>query len=237
VRECHPSVIDTVAVPQPITTRLITAAARDVLRPLGLVQKGRSRTWLGDQAWWLLVVSFDPSGFEKGSYLDVSATWLWNERDYISFDVGGRTRWIRADGSEVGGISYDSDEQFAREARRMVEAASAQVELYRSLFVTLQDCAHYYATHPDVTIEQYPDAGIAHGLVGKRTDAVRWFDAYLGYEDDREWAIARRKHVRALKELLQRDLNAFRAEVWSLIDQKRERFKLPQLSAAERPRL
>ena len=181
------------------------------------MQKGRSRTWLGDQEWWLLVVSFEPSSFEKGSYLDVSATWLWNELDYITFDVGGRTRWTRVDGSEVGGISYESDKQFAREARRMVDAAVAQVELYRSLFVTIQDCADYYASHGGGDVEHYPDAGIAHGLIGRTAEAVRWFDSYLGFDDEREWAVARRENVRALKQLLERDVEAFRAQIWSLI--------------------
>ena len=30
------------------------------MRPLGLVQEGRSRTWLDDQAWWLGIVEFQP---------------------------------------------------------------------------------------------------------------------------------------------------------------------------------
>ncbi len=57
---------------------------------------------------------------------------------------------------------------------------------------------------------------------------------YLARDDDREWAAARRNDVRALKELLQHDVDAFCAEMWSLIDQKRARFKLPQLPAAAR---
>lgn len=41
--------------PAPAHSRLITAAARTHLRPLGCVQKGRSRVWLDDQggAGWL----------------------------------------------------------------------------------------------------------------------------------------------------------------------------------------
>src|SRR5690242_5082457 len=33
-------------------TKAVGRAAREVLRPLGLVQKGRSRTWLDDHGWW-----------------------------------------------------------------------------------------------------------------------------------------------------------------------------------------
>src|SRR5256885_11111558 len=54
-------------------SKLITAAAREILRPLGLFQKGRSRVWLDDQGWWLGVVEFQPSDWSKGSYLNVGA--------------------------------------------------------------------------------------------------------------------------------------------------------------------
>jgi hypothetical protein len=40
--------------------RLVAQAAKEVLSPLGLTQKGRSRVWLDDHAWWLGVVEFQP---------------------------------------------------------------------------------------------------------------------------------------------------------------------------------
>src|SRR5436309_1568598 len=78
------------AVAQPPHTKLLTAAARSVLRPLGLQQRGRSRLWLDDHGWWVVVVEFQPSGWSIGSYLNVGAMWLWFEKDYISFDYGSR---------------------------------------------------------------------------------------------------------------------------------------------------
>jgi hypothetical protein len=72
-------------------TRLLTAAARGILRPLGLRQKGRSRTWLDDRGWWVGVVEFQSSSWSKGRYLNVGGMWLWHEhgRD-VHFDVGHR---------------------------------------------------------------------------------------------------------------------------------------------------
>src|SRR5213592_4672206 len=71
-------------------TKLINAAARETLRPLGLLQEGRSRTWLDDQAWWLGIVEFQPSNWTRGSYLNVGVNWLWNVKDWLSFDFGYR---------------------------------------------------------------------------------------------------------------------------------------------------
>lgn len=50
-------------------SRLLTQAARDVLRPLGLKQHGSSRIWLDDHDWWLVVMQFQPATSIQGSYL------------------------------------------------------------------------------------------------------------------------------------------------------------------------
>jgi len=76
-------------------TKLINAAAREILRPLGLVQAGRSRTWLDDRAWWLGNVEFQPSNLTRSSYLNVGVNWLLNIKDWLSFDFGHRVEHRR----------------------------------------------------------------------------------------------------------------------------------------------
>jgi hypothetical protein len=91
-------------------SKLINAAARERLRPLGLVQEGRSRTWLDDQAWWLGIVEFQPSGWTRGSYLNVGVNWLWNVKDWHSFDFVYR---VDEPGRGQMFFEYERDEQFA----------------------------------------------------------------------------------------------------------------------------
>jgi hypothetical protein len=55
------------------SSQIIAAAARRALAPVGFWRKGRSRVWLSDHGFWLTVVEFQPSGFGKGSYLNVAA--------------------------------------------------------------------------------------------------------------------------------------------------------------------
>jgi hypothetical protein len=81
-------------------TKLINAAARETFQPLGLVQKGRSRMWRDDRAWWLGIVEFQPSSWTRGSYLNVGVNWLWNVKDWHSFDFGYR-RYVPLDGGKV----------------------------------------------------------------------------------------------------------------------------------------
>jgi hypothetical protein len=81
--------------------RDIAMAARSVLRPIGCVQKGRSRTWLDDRGWWVGVIEFQPSGWSKGSYLNVGACFLWSKtRASFSFDdlIGDRPWYDAVDG-------------------------------------------------------------------------------------------------------------------------------------------
>jgi hypothetical protein len=47
--------------------RLIAAAAKAALAPLGCVRKGQSRVWYSDQRYWVIAVEFQPSGWSKGS--------------------------------------------------------------------------------------------------------------------------------------------------------------------------
>ena len=117
-------------------SRLIASAAREVLAPLGLHRRGRSRTWFDDRVWWLGVVAFQPSGFSRGSYLNVGATWLWGGKDYVSYDAGGRV-------GHAPFVSYENDEQFAPEARRLAGIAAAEVAELRAAFPTVSAAADY----------------------------------------------------------------------------------------------
>lgn len=117
-------------------SKLITQAACETLRPLGIVQKGRSRTWLDDQGWWIGVVEFQPSSWRRGSYLNVGINWLWNAKDFLSFDFGSRV-------DDAGFVSYESDEQFALFARPLARAAADRAVLYRTVFSTIAAVAKH----------------------------------------------------------------------------------------------
>lgn len=123
--------------------RLIAAAARGHLRPLGLRQRGRSRLWFDDHGWWLVVVEFQP-GSGPGTYLNVGAMWLWAERDYWAFDEGGRVHW-RDDGTftseppqgEQGWqqhVNFVKVEQFARDVVPVATAGAGRVAELRAQF-------------------------------------------------------------------------------------------------------
>ena len=120
----------------PPHSRLLADVGREVLRPLGLTQKGRSRVWLDDRGWWVCVVEFQPSSWSRGSYLNVGAMWLWRESEDIYFAVGYRV-------TEAPFVELESEAQFAPAARRLAGIAARKVIDYRGLFPELASAARY----------------------------------------------------------------------------------------------
>jgi hypothetical protein len=126
-----------------VVERIIKDAARSVLRPLGLSQKGRSRLWYDDRGWSLTVVEFPP-GRSPGTYLNVGAMWLWTDRAFWAFDYGSRIYW--RDGAtctwhppdrEAGWqqhVDFLNEDQFSREMAVVVRVAALQVTELRRQF-------------------------------------------------------------------------------------------------------
>ncbi len=209
-------------------TKLLTAAAREVLRPLGLRQKGRSRTWIDDHGWWIGVVEFQSSSWSKGSYLNVGGMWLWHEQGgHLRFDVGHRV-------SDAGFIEYATDEQFAPEARRLALLAGDEIQRVRT---TLRDLASAvsWLRQNSADGQGWPgyNLGIALGLSGRHAEAARCLQRLSQEPDDPEWWQEAVTRAHQLADLLQRDPNDFSAQIQSAITSFRLALKLdPDVSAA-----
>jgi hypothetical protein len=214
---------------------VITAAARRSLPALGVVQKGRSRLWFADHGWWLINIEFQPSGFSKGSYLNVGAQWLWQPTSAHAFMVGYRA-------GQFSG--YDSDEQFAPIAVQLAQSAVDEVVKYQSLFPDVHAVAEFYRAEERATArsrrdprntDPYPlsPAGMYHiavalGLCGKAEESARWFDAFVSVRDSRPWFISEQHEAERLQALLA-DQSAFRQAVETTIVATRVALRLPGL--------
>jgi hypothetical protein len=201
---------------------LITRAARRNLRPLGLFQKGRSRTWLADQGWWLAVVEFQPSGWSKGSYLNVACMWLWNVKNYISFDFGDRVEkfW-----------RFESEDQFAPVADMLSQRAAEEVTRLRTLFPTVLAASDHFLQNPPVqSFWLEYNAAVAHGLVGRAREGVALLHKPRSWDFsiDRDRRTA--EDVRMLAGLIE-DRIQFRERIEARIHEMRSVFKLPRLDS------
>ncbi|HEX3626856.1 MAG TPA: hypothetical protein VH280_15700 [Verrucomicrobiae bacterium] len=76
--------------------KIVATAAKKALAPLGLKQQGSSRIWYDDRGWWAIVMEFQPSSWDRGSYLNVALSWMFYEHDHWTFDIGGRSDGFRS---------------------------------------------------------------------------------------------------------------------------------------------
>jgi hypothetical protein len=207
-------------VAQALHTKLLTAAARRVLRPLGLFQRGRSRTWLDDHGWWVGVVEFQPSSWSKGSYLNVGAMWLWFEKDYFSFDYGSRVESFS---------SFEDEAQFAPLAENLARRAAEEVIRLRSLIPSVQFAAQQLSAEPPMVLWQYFHAGVACGLAGDTTRAHRFFGEVANNDYHTEWAQVAASLAREHAQVIQ-DLPGFRSRIESIIHRTRDLLRLPKVA-------
>lgn len=207
-------------------SKLLREAARQFLGPLGVRQKGRSRTWLDDNRWWLCIVEFQPSNWSRGSHLNVGCMWLWQETIDLRFDEGYRVENF---------VAFKNSDQFETAAEKLAKRAAAEVERYRSLFATVSDVAAYYMKRiPTPTPREFwPNfhAGVACGAVGRGLDSRRYFDQVLRERADLDWIKAAQIEAAALISVLD-DTDRFRQIVWEKVIRTRELLKLPKQETA-----
>jgi hypothetical protein len=197
-------------------SRLIKKIARKILTPLGIQQKGDSRLWIDDLDWWLILVEFQPSGFDKGTYLNIGAHWLWYEKDYFSFDYGER----------IGSfIPFETETQFENEVYRVVEQASQLVKQYRQRFHSIYDAEKVLYGKSDQNVWSLYDAAVASGICGDATRAKRLFQSILRSPGDYGWQRNLNGIVSQLTPLLQ-DTEAFRNQIRTYIKNSRQKLNL-----------
>ncbi|WP_159394512.1 hypothetical protein [Streptomyces sp. NRRL S-495] len=204
-------------------SRLVTAAAREVLRPLGLQQRGRSRTWIDDHGWWLGIVEFQP-GRNDGSYLNVGVMWLWQDRNHLAFDVGGR---------EPGFERFVNPTQFAHDAQSLARRAADLALENRARFIDLLSTTDFLTSQkprPGYFWDNY-HAGIAAGLTGEIAIARRRFDHVLAEDAFAPWMIRAQESARQLHGLAG-DPEAFRNWATAATTSCRQQLKLQTWEAA-----
>ena len=199
--------------------RDIAQAASAILKPIGCFRKGRSRTWLDDQGWWLGVVEFQPSSWSKGSYLNVAACFLWNEKDYLSFDdLTGDRPWHDA----IAGQS------FREKADKLAKQARAALSELRKRHETPALTAGWLSERERFSNWTHFHAAIAHGLSGNASAAYRHFRAARLPDANGDWVMEFNRKCTSLAEIVV-DEKLFAATIVDTIHRTRERLRLPTI--------
>jgi len=218
-------------------SQLVKAAAREHLAPLGLRQRAGSRLWFDDRGWWLANVEFQPSR-RQGTYLNVGAMWLWNDRDHWAFDDGSRVYW-RGEGSfthevplgERGWtdfLDYRTPVQFTKEIDRVARVAAQRVQQLREQFSDPRAAAEQLTSRStrrgESRLWHLFNGGAAAGLSGNAQTARRCFDSIAVDSLEPEWAHELATRSAQLRELAD---DALRNRLIETINATRQRLNLP----------
>jgi hypothetical protein len=196
--------------------KLIAAAAKVALLPLGLRRIGQSRCWTSDERYWTIWVEFQPSAWSKGSYLNVRPNWLWLR--YGANDHHPRPADF---------ISFESVEQFKPLIENTASIAAQTVVAMRARFRTLEDVNQFFAER--VSQDGFPvyRAAITAGLVGDVDRARTLFERMENLKPDNyEPWIKLKSECAALAALLDNPTR-YKAAILETITDWREKMRLP----------
>ncbi len=205
-------------------SRLINSAAKTTLRPLGFQQKGRSRVWFADRGYWALIVEFQPSGFGKGSYLNIAASWLWSPYEW-RFDYMHRAGQF---------IRFESEDQFQTEVEGLAKLAASEAKNLDEKFGSLNKiAAHLNDEARDSRKRLNPwtlyHAAIVHGLIGDRKFSAAAFADLLAQKAANDWHRAIQSESGTLMRQLE-DQTVFDAAIRAKVARTRSALKLLPLS-------
>lgn len=203
--------------------RLLTLAAREMLAPLGCIQKGRSRTWLDDRGWFVTVIEFQPAGSSQGSYLNVGVHLLWNWSGHLSFDMIRRSEPF---------VRYMSDAQFGPEAARLASVAGAEVLSVRAGLREPSAVADVIQTRSDIAGWGAYHQAVSLALGGKGMAAQDLFRCMATPRaGEPAWLVELRQECSEFAELVAEPV-AFRAKIERLIAAQRTALHLPAVQGS-----
>jgi hypothetical protein len=187
------------------------------------LQKGRSRTWLSDRVWHVIVVEFQPSAWSRGTYLNVGVTWLWDVKDYWSNDYGPH---------RVGGFATVDGGDWPDKCRAVAATAAAEVDKLRRDLPDLATVSERLATDSAPGWWPLLHAAIASGLIGDVDRAQALIDRILAVPavvDGQRTMQTRAADIRSAVA----DPSAFRERFIGEIQRSREAHKLPPRTMPE----
>lgn len=111
--------------------KIINIAAKNILAPEGLFRKGSSRVWLDDNGYFMVQVEFQPSGYSKGSFLNVGVSFLWEYSEGLNNTLAYNYGY-RVDMGKKQFVPYNgNDEAFMLEMENLADVALQKVMEYR----------------------------------------------------------------------------------------------------------
>lgn len=140
--------------------QLIRREADAALKPLGIRQSGRSRLWIDDHGFWVILIEFQSHKWDPGTFLNVGVSWLWRPKEYYTFDFGHRI---------MDFTPFVDEPSFIAPLRDMVSEAVGAVHRYRQMFQSAEGTADALGSMPLLERSEHKlyNAAIASAVAGR----------------------------------------------------------------------
>jgi len=218
-------------------SKIIDKVAKQKLKPLGIVQKGKSIVWLDDRGWFTTVIEFQPSSWAKGAYLNIGANFHWHKAEHFGFDLGGR--------EENNFVEYKNDEQFVAEMEKFCDLIIKKVLEFRENLKTIFLAKGIILKHNFPSEELWGNyhKGIICGLTSDFDELNKFFSDILKQDSIGQWTCGNTGTVHSthiqwiddlkedVKYLLSKtsSLELFKVEILKIIAETRKLKKLPEI--------
>ena len=200
--------------------KLLKTIAKKRLTSYGIVQKGSSRTFLKDNGWYLIVIEFQPSGFDTGSYLNIGADFNFYPRDYFAFIYGYR---------EKDFLKVDSEAQFEDLISDYCDHVIKRVNKLETDFNDIHTGAKTLEKLNSNDPWEICDLAILCGLNDNLKKAVRLLNEVKKEKCTLDYEFERHKFIDEILVCVN-NKDVFLSKVKSLIHQTRKLKKLPIIS-------
>jgi len=162
--------------------RIINKVAREIFKPVGVLQKGQSRIWLDDNGWWIAIIEFQPTRWKKGTSLTIGVNFQWRPEANFAYNI--------LTFSDAEFVEYISDEQFESKIREYIDSAKLKVLDLRHSLSTIESAKQYIlaSLKERSTLWSDFDCGTICALTGDKKNAILHYNNILENPHDVVWA-------------------------------------------------
>jgi hypothetical protein len=202
--------------------QILNQVAKDKFLPLQISQLGKSRTWIYDSIWWVCAIEFQPSSWDRGTYLNIGVCWLWNRKDYISYDYA-----VSHNPRIENFQKYLGEDSFNEVANKTCEKACELVSTYCEFFENISCTAKKLREYCGDMIWDKYHCGVSSGLAKEYNLAKKTFNQLLDMNVSFEWEIDLQNRTTELIDSI--DAGKFEELILSEIIETRKLLKLKEV--------
>ncbi len=164
--------------------KLIKRIAKEKFNGLGIKQKGHSGLWYYNVDYYLILIEFQPSSGDNGTYLNVGVDFLWYPKDFFGFQFGYRLSNFRR---------FIDEKQFENEVEELCDLAISKVDHYKNMFRDRNLVADkLLEIHKDKSNDWERFAiGLSFALAGQNSKAIDYLKKLTGDNYEQDWEFER----------------------------------------------